>query len=200
MGKVKRTGRTMRIVGGKHRGRRIDAPEGRDLRPTSDRARESVFNILEHGAPAVALEGAMVVDLFCGTGALGLEALSRGGAKTVLVDIAEEHLRLARRNAGAIGEVKNIVTLRLDCSRLPPPARVVGAPVDLVFLDPPYGSGLATPALQGLAAKGWLKPGAVAVVEVGAKEPFQAPRGYRVLDERVYGAARVVFVKFEPVL
>jgi 16S rRNA (guanine966-N2)-methyltransferase len=190
----------MRIVGGRHRGRKLMAPEGRDTRPTSDRTRESLFNVLLHGIEDFELEGVACADLFCGTGALGLEALSRGAVRAVFVDNGAEALLLARRNAAGIGEVGNIVTLKLDATRLPPPAGAVGAPLGLVFLDPPYESGMAHPALQGLANKGWLKDGAVAVVEVAAKEAFQPPRGFTVSTERTYGAAKVIFLRYEPPL
>ncbi|MEO5337170.1 MAG: 16S rRNA (guanine(966)-N(2))-methyltransferase RsmD [Magnetospirillum sp. WYHS-4] len=188
----------MRINGGRHRGRKLAAPEGRDTRPTSDRTREAVFNVLLHGIEGLDLEGAAVADLFAGTGALGLEALSRGAVRAVFVDASQPALLAARRNAAALGEVKNIVTLRLDCTRLPPPPGAAGAPLDLAFLDPPYESGLAHPALQGLAAKGWLKDGAICVVEVAAREPFAPPKGFDALQERVYGRARVIFLRFIP--
>lgn len=184
----------MRIVGGKHRGRRLAAPGGRNVRPTADRVRESVFNLLAHGVRAVDLTDAAVVDVFAGSGALGLEALSRGAVRAAFIDSDSQAINAVRRNAATLGEEDNVTLLCLDASRLPPPPRVAGAPARLALLDPPYASGLAAPALAGLAGKGWIAKGSVAVVEVGAREPLEAPPGFRVLDERTYGAARVVFL------
>jgi 16S rRNA (guanine966-N2)-methyltransferase len=166
------------------------------VRPTSDRARENLFNVLVHGL-GVAFEGIAVADLFAGSGALGLEALSRGAARAVFVDSSPDALHAIKANAARLGEWRNVMLLKLDAARLPPPPRLAGGPFALAFLDPPYDSGLALPALQGLAARGWLKPGALCVVEVAALEPFEPPRGFTVADERTWGAARVVFVRFQ---
>ncbi len=185
----------MRIVGGKHRGRPLKALAGRETRPTSDRVREAVFNILEHGTEGLVLDGAAVIDIFSGTGALGVEALSRGAAHATFIDANPEALNIVRKNAGSLGEGRNITTLKLDAARLPPPPRAARAPCPLVFLDPPYDSELTNPALLGLTAKGWLAAGAVCVVEVASNEPFEAPAKFSVLDERVYGATRVVFLR-----
>lgn len=186
----------MRIVGGKHRGRPLKALAGRATRPTSDRVREAVFNILEHGIEGETLDGAAVLDVFSGTGALGIEALSRGAAHATFIDTNPEALNLVRKNAGSLGEGRNITPLKLDAARLAPPPRAARAPCPLVFLDPPYESELTNPALLGLTAKGWLSAGAVCVVEVASDEPFEAAPKFSVLDERVYGAARVVFLRF----
>lgn len=189
----------MRIVGGRFRGKKLRAPEGPDTRPTSDRAREAVFNILAHGAAALNLDGVTVVDLFCGTGALGLEALSRGAGRCVFVDNNQATLRIARENAAACGVWRDCLQLALDAGHLPPPPRAAwgadGERARLALLDPPYGAGLAGPALLGLAAKGWLADGAIVVVEVGADEELAVPRGFEQLDERRYGAAKVYFLK-----
>lgn len=187
----------MRVVGGRFKGRTLQAPEGRGLRPTADRVRESVFNILSHGDDAVDFDGLTVIDVFSGTGALGLEAMSRGAAHGVFIDNREKALSLVRKNAGPLGLGRAITPLKLDASRLAPPPRLAKTPAGLVFLDPPYESGLARPALLALKDKGWIETGAVCVVEVAAKEPLDPPRGYRVLDERTYGAARVIFLKLD---
>ncbi|MDP6785793.1 MAG: 16S rRNA (guanine(966)-N(2))-methyltransferase RsmD [Rhodospirillales bacterium] len=184
----------MRIVGGRHRGRRLTAPGGRAVRPTADRVREAAFNLLAHGTAAVDLRGAAVVDVFAGSGALGLEALSRGAARATFIDSDRNAIAAIRRNAAALGEADKVALFCLDASRLPPPPGVAEAPVRLAFLDPPYGSDLAIPALAGLVDKGWIVQGSVAVVEIGAREPFEPPPAFRVLDQRTYGAARVVFV------
>jgi 16S rRNA (guanine(966)-N(2))-methyltransferase RsmD len=187
----------VRIIAGKHRGRPIRVPRSEGLRPSADRVRESLFNILAHGIDWAGLEGAHVIDAFAGTGAYGLEALSRGAARAVFVDVDAAALSAIRRNAAAIGEARNVALLRLDACRLPPPPGAAAAPCDLAFLDPPYESGLASPALHGLAARRWIGPGAIAVVEVAAREPLAPPPEFRILDERVYGAARLVFLQVD---
>jgi len=187
----------MRIVGGRFRGKRLATPAGRDVRPTSDRVREAVFNILEHGVENGDPAGKTVLDLFCGTGALGLEALSRGAEKVVLADADAASVALARRNAGAVGAPRDVVTLRLDAQHLPPPPRIAGAPVDLVFMDPPYQSGLAVPALHALVRRGWIGDGAICVVELAAKEEFEVPAAFTSLQDRKYGAARVVILRYK---
>ena len=187
----------MRIVAGRHRGRAIKALPGPALRPTSDRARQAVFNILAHGTPGFAFAGISVADVFAGTGALGLEALSRGAAHATFVDNDSAALKCAKENAARLGEWRNILTLRLDATQIPPPPLAALAPCSLAFLDPPYGEGLLVPALRGLAARGWLAPLAIAVAEMGAKEKLEVPRGYALLQERTYGAAKVAFLRFE---
>ena len=186
----------MRIIGGRHRGRAIPVPRAEGLRPTADRTREAVFNILEHAPDGLDFAGETVLDLFAGTGALGLEALSRGAALATFIDHDGGVLHSIRRTAAAMGEARSITLLKLDATRLPPPARTAGTPVVLAFLDPPYESGMASPALQGLAAKGWLAPDARCVVEVAAREPLAVPPAFTLHDERVYGAARVVFLRY----
>ncbi len=185
----------MRIVGGRLKGRTLMAPEGKGLRPTADRVRESVFNILAHGIDGLILDGCTVVDVFCGTGALGLEAMSRGAGHGVFIDFDPGALAFVRKNAGPLGLGRDVTMLKLDAARLAPPPRVAKTPAALVFLDPPYDQGLAVPALLGLKDKGWLAPGAIAVVEVAAKEAFDVPKGFQVLNERTYGAARVIFLR-----
>ena len=186
----------MRIIGGRHRGRALKALKGRDLRPTSERAREAIFNILDHGLDWGGPAGAAVLDVFAGSGALGLEALSRGAARTTFIDSDRAALDCARRNARALGCESAAAFLGLDAARLPAPPPEAGAPATLAFLDAPYGSGLSEPALRGLADQGWIAPGALAVAEAGARDPLALPPGYRQLDERAYGAARVVFLEF----
>jgi len=191
----------LRIVGGRLKGRPLKVPgrgtaEGRALRPTADRVRESLFNVLAHGLEDFDVEGSTVVDVFAGTGALGLEALSRGAGHAVFIDDAPAALACVRDNAARLGVAREVTLLKLDAKRLLPPPLAAKAPAALVFLDPPYGSGLATAALAGLAQKGWLRSGAVAVAEVEAKEPLPVPKGFQVTDERAYGRARLVFLRF----
>jgi 16S rRNA (guanine966-N2)-methyltransferase len=189
----------MRIVGGKHRGRRLLAPPGDNVRPTSDRAREALFDILSHGrlaADGIPFAGAAVLDAFAGTGALGLEALSRGAAEVVFFERDPEALAILRRNVASLGESACADILACDATR-PPRA---GLRCAVAFLDPPYRSGLAATALAAIAAAGWLAPDALAVVEVGAREGFVAPAGFALIDDRVYGAARLVFLHREATL
>lgn len=194
----------MRIVAGKHRGRRLEAPAGRQVRPTADRAREALFNILDHGGwlpggtergGGSSLAGARVLDAFAGSGALGLEALSRGAAHASFMDSGRAALETIRRNAEALGEGRESVSLVRGDATAPPRAE---APVSVAFLDPPYGEDLAVPALTALAAAGWLAADALAIVELPAREDTPAPpAGFALLDDRAYGAARLIFLRFE---
>ncbi len=180
----------MRIVGGRNRGRAIMAPAGRAVRPTADRVRESVFNILAHGLGngAPGIEGARVLDGFAGTGAMGLEALSRGAEGATFMDI---DIGSCRANVEALGEAARARLIAGDCTR-PGPASEAH---DLVFLDPPYGAALAAPALGALARAGWLGDGAVCVVELAADDAFEAPDGFTPVESRKYGAARIVILR-----
>lgn len=184
----------MRIVAGRNRGRAIAVPPGRDLRPTADRVREAVFNSLCHGNARIgegdAVRDAVVLDAFAGTGAMGLEAASRGAAHVTLMELDDAALRTCRRNVAAMGEEGHVSVLSGDCLH---PVRAA-EPCDLVFLDPPYRSGAAADALTALAGAGWIAPGALCVVEIAAKETLAAPEGFTVLDERRYGVARVTYL------
>lgn len=187
----------MRIVAGRHRGRLIEAPEGNDIRPTSDRVRESVFNILEHrgwgpGGLSV-VPGAQILDGFCGTGALGLEALSRGGAHVTFMDKNRAALGLCRRNLDTLGERGAADVLQGDCLKPVHPS----APCGLILLDPPYHAGLAGAALVALRNAGWLAPGAICVVETESGGEPEFPEDFENLDTRKYGAARVHFLRHE---
>jgi 16S rRNA (guanine966-N2)-methyltransferase len=179
----------MRIIGGRHKGRRLRAPSGRRIRPTSDRLRETLFNMLAHEARALPA-GAVVADLFAGTGALGLEALSRGADHVFLVDNHPASLALARANVALLGEGEAVSLLKADATRLPP-ARPPG-PCDLLFLDPPYHSGLAGPAIAAALAGGWLAEGGLIVAELARDEA--PPEGFAVLRERIVGDSRIVFL------
>jgi 16S rRNA (guanine966-N2)-methyltransferase len=187
----------VRIVGGRHRGRRLEAPPSAGVRPTSDRVREAVFNLLLHAGFAArldgtpVLDGARVLDAFCGTGALGLEALSRGAASVAFLDNAPASLAVVRRNLALLGEAEAATVVRADCAR--PPASQFAA--DLVFLDPPYRQGLVPPALSALAERGWIAPGALCVVEEAADTPPDLPDGWAILDMRTYGETVVTFAR-----
>lgn len=185
----------MRIVAGRFRGKPIVAPEGRDTRPTSDRAREAVFNILEHAAWSPGLEDLRVIDLFAGSGGLGFEAVSRGAAFCLFVETDEAARGAIRDNIEALDLFGQTRIHRRDAADLGQRPASQNAPFDLAFLDPPYGKGLGERALEGLAAGGWLAADALVVLERGTDEPDAAPPGFEVLDARVYGKAKVQFLK-----
>jgi 16S rRNA (guanine966-N2)-methyltransferase len=179
----------MRIIAGEFRGRRLRAPTGQATRPTSDRAREALFGILEQGAPPV--RGARFLDLFAGTGAVGLEARSRGASAVLLVENDRAALQLAEANLARLGSPAGVRLLACDATRLgPPPHRF-----DLVFLDPPYRSGLAGAALESLLRQDWVAAEARIVVELAAADDLRLPDGYAAERERRYGSAKFVFLR-----
>jgi 16S rRNA (guanine966-N2)-methyltransferase len=185
----------MRIVGGEFRGRALAAPGAAGggaahLRPTGDRVREALFNLLAHGgyADPAPPEGMRVLDLFAGTGALGLEALSRGATYALFVDDHGPSRALIRRNVETLGVIGRSKIYRRDATRLGP-AR--GRPFDVVFLDPPYRGGLARAALESALAGDWLAPGALAVLETATDAVEAWPEGFTPLDQRAYGDTTV---------
>ncbi len=180
----------MRIVSGIYGGRRLIVPKGRDIRPTSDKVRGAVFNMLRSRG---AVEGAQVLDVFCGTGALGLEAISQGAAFCTFIDKNRDPLDLARQNAQALGaEVQARFILKDAAKPGQKPEDI--APAALAFLDPPYKLGLVVPALAALHGGGWLAEGAVVVIEAekGFNEPFPPP--FKAVDMRSYGDTQVMLV------
>ncbi|MCZ8101230.1 MAG: 16S rRNA (guanine(966)-N(2))-methyltransferase RsmD [Burkholderiales bacterium] len=182
----------MRIVGGRFRGRPLTGPRTMAVRPTSDRLRETLFNVLAH-AYEDPVEGARVLDLFAGTGALGLEALSRGASSVLFVDDSTEGRGLVRANVDALGVAGITKVFRRDATRLG--AVHPNQPFTLVFCDPPYGRDLATAALASAAKGGWFAPGALVVVEEAAGAALTLPAGLTPLEERDYGDTRVVFAR-----
>jgi 16S rRNA (guanine966-N2)-methyltransferase len=182
----------MRIVGGRLRGRALAAPKSQAVRPTADRLREALFNVLVHayGDPVT---GARVLDLFAGTGALGLEALSRGAAFALFVDEGAEARALIRENVAALGLGGVTRIFRRDATQLGAAHPI--EPFSLAFLDPPYGQGLAEQALASARAGGWLAPGALVVVEEAAKAGFAAPAGFDELERRVYDDTELVVLR-----
>jgi len=181
----------MRIVAGRLRNLRLDAPPGDGTRPTAERVRESLFNILENGRFRGFLTGRAVLDLFAGSGAVGLEALSRGAARAYLMETERAAVRAMEGNIRRLGVGDAARILKADATK--PPA--AAEPCALVFLDPPYGAGLAEAALTGARAMGWLDPDGVAAVQLHPKDAFTAPEGLAVIDERRYGAARLVLLE-----
>lgn len=184
----------MRIIGGERRGLKLAEVGAGDaaahLRPTADRVREAIFNLLVNGTHGNPILGARVLDLFAGTGALGLEALSRGAAQVTFVDHGAVARALLRRNIELMQAAEATELLRSDARKMGPNR---GAPYDLVFLDPPYGLGLGEAALAACVVGGWLAPGAMIVWEEGAAPPV--PQGFMLLDRRRYGAAVVTLLR-----
>jgi 16S rRNA (guanine966-N2)-methyltransferase len=173
----------MRIVGGKFKGHGLTGPKGQATRPTSDRVREAIFNILAHGVEDFSIEGARVLDLFAGTGAMGLEALSRGARFCQFVDDAAEARGIIRRNADALGLIGQCKIWRRDATRLGPAAPQPG--FDLVFADPPYGKGLGTQALKSL-------------IDEAERAELPCPPELKELDRRIYGETQVLIARASP--
>ncbi|HLJ64379.1 MAG TPA: 16S rRNA (guanine(966)-N(2))-methyltransferase RsmD [Stellaceae bacterium] len=182
----------MRVISGQHRGRRLEAPPGLAVRPTGERAREALFDILGHGrfGQAPLWQGARVLDAFAGTGAFGIEALSRGADHATFID----HDRIAeaaiRTNLARLGESERATLIRADATH---PPRTT-APCSLAFLDPPYGGDLGLTSLLALAEAGWFASGALIVIELAKTQPFTAPDAFQWLEERRYGAAKFIFL------
>jgi 16S rRNA (guanine966-N2)-methyltransferase len=188
----------IRIIGGRHRGRMLATPEGEATRPTSNRARESLFNILMHatwrddgdGGTSPLIE-ARVLDAYAGSGALGIEALSRGAAHATFLDNDAAAVKAIGENLRKLGETGAAKVVRGDATR-PPPSREA---CDLVFLDPPYRSGQAPAAIAALAAAGWMTRDCIVTVELAHNEDLLPPDGFEAIDERRYGAAKIVILK-----
>ena len=183
----------MRIIAGTHKGRNLAAPSGMGTRPTSDRTRESLFNVIAHADWAPPLEGARVIDLFAGSGALGLEAMSRGAAFCLFVETDHAARGAIRDNIEALGLFGNTRLHRRSATDLGDKPAGVGSLFTLAFLDPPYHKGLVQPALDCLVEGKWLSDDALVVVETGSDEMLMFP-GWTLLDGRDYGAARVSFL------
>lgn len=167
-------------------------PDGKEVRPTGARTREAIFNILTHGdyGERGVLQG-RVADIFCGSGAMGLEALSRGAQNVTFVDKNRVSLEAVEFNAEQFGEKENSILLRADSSQLPPAREAF----DLLFLDPPYNTGLGVPSLKTALAGGWINENTAIVLEQSWKEPVKLPDGLEVIDDRKYGNSRMIFAQ-----
>jgi len=183
----------LRITGGRFGGRTLAGPSDASVRPTADKVRQAVFNILEHHdfGTGFSLDNARVLDLFAGTGAMGLEALSRGAAFCIFVDNAAESRALLRRNVEALQLTGATKIWRRDAASLGPMPAGAGGPFDLVFIDPPYRKGLLAPALASLHEGNWLARHALIVAEASDEENVDSP--FAVSDRRIYGDTQVVF-------
>ena len=181
----------MRVVGGRFRGRTLSAPKSQAIRPTADRLRESLFNILMH-AYDDPIADARVLDLFAGTGALGIEAMSRGAAFTLFVDDGAEARALLRGNSEMLGLGGSTKIYRRDATKMGPAEM---SPFSLAFLDPPYGKGLAEKALASAREGGWLAPEALVIVEEAADAGFKPPEGFEELERRDYDDTQFTFLR-----
>lgn len=180
----------MRIIAGKHKGRNIQLGKANGVRPTSGFAREAIFNLISHGrfaGDASPYIGKRVADICCGSGALGLEALSRGAAHVTFVDHSPESLKAARANAEHFKEEPNCRFLQADATRLPPSRE----PYSLIFIDPPYGGKHTNAILSCLHLGQWLDQHSLIVIEQDARDPFHLPPGYQEMDLRHYGRAAI---------
>lgn len=187
----------MRIVSGEFRGKALIAPKGDATRPTSDRARQAIFNILEHAPWSEGVRDRRVIDLFAGSGALGFEALSRGASFCLFVETDEAARGAIRENVDAMGLFGRTRVHRRSATDLGVRPGADGPAFDLAFVDPPYAKGLGEEALARLTAGGWLAPGALVVFERGSAEPPPEVAGYTIIDVRDYGAAKVHFLKHQ---
>lgn len=178
-----------RIIAGRLKGRRLSVPSGRDVRPTTDRMRERLFSMLSH-TRYPALDGARVADLFAGTGALGLEALSRGAADVTFVEQARPSLKVLRDNIDTLGAADHCKVLALSATTLPK----AEAPYDFVFMDPPYRKNLLDPTIKRLLAQGWLSDQSVLICELASDETFDPPQGLTILDDRAQGQQRLLIL------
>lgn len=182
----------MRIIAGKYKGKKLIAPEGLDVRPTSDRARESVFNILMNKLDRP-ISDYKIIDLFAGTGAFAFEALSRGVSKACLVESSSKSILYIKKNLENLNDAKNKVQiLNQDATKLP---KNIGEKYNLVFMDAPYNKSLSEPALVSLIKNSWLDSGAIIIIEIDKNENFEIPKELSLIDERIYGKAKFIFLK-----
>lgn len=180
----------MRIIAGKHRGRKIDCPKGDRVRPTSDMLRGAVFNILNN---IFDWEETNVLDVFCGTGAVGLEALSRGAQSVCFIDNNSESIKFTELNLTNLGERDNVDVLRSDATKLPEARKQF----DLVYLDPPYQKNLEAAVLKSLSGQGWLAEDVEIVIEAALKDEVAIPEGFVKHKEKKYGNSKIIFIKQE---
>jgi len=181
-----------RIIAGRFKGRRLKVPSGRDVRPTTDRMRERVFSILQHG-PYSDMQGARVADLFAGTGALGFEALSRGAASITFVEKSPASIACLRENIRALGADKDATILQTSARSLP----AATAPYDFIFMDPPYHKSLVEPTLESLISAGWIAPDGVIICELERDNVLSLPATLELVNERSQGKQRTIFLSLQ---
>ena len=184
----------MKITAGTYRGRRLAAPKGDATRPTSDRVRQAIFNILTHGIEGFDLEGAQVLDLFAGTGALGLEAMSRGAKGCTFIDVGTPARAALRENIETLGVAGTSKLLRRDATDLGFANRI--PPAQLVFLDPPYRKGLVPDALRSAVEGGWVSENAICVIEEATRSDIALPTEFTEIEHRRYGDTEIMFARY----
>lgn len=183
----------MRIDAGSHKGVKLTVPLGQEVRPTGDRARQAIFNILAHAHDAI--RDAKVLDAFAGSGALGLEALSRGAERATFIEADRGAAEAIKANIAACHEQTRAQLFTADALRPPRANSGNWAPCSLVFLDPPYGKDLVAPAIVALNDAGWISADALIVAEMGKRDHFAVPAGFEIVDDRGYGKARVAMLR-----
>ncbi len=179
----------MRIIGGQYKGKKLHTPENQSIRPTSDRVRESIFNRIEHNAYMPDIQRAIVLDLCCGTGAMGLEAVSRGAAHATFLDSHRESMALTKQNAAHLGVTDRCTFVQGDATKLAPASE----PATLIFCDPPYASGLEQPILSALVRSGWAGPDSLVVLETDLCTDLAFDASWQS-DTRKYGKTKVHFL------
>jgi 16S rRNA (guanine966-N2)-methyltransferase len=187
----------MRIISGKHRGRKIITSDKYIFRPTTTKTREAIFSILTSGEflnqdGDSVLDNATIMDLCCASGSLGLEAISRGAAKVIAIDIEQDSLNVVKENARAYGEIDNFIVIRADACALPK-AKIS---CDVVFIDPPYEKNIISFALESLHKQGWLKENAVVVVELDNKQNIEANENFEITDHRIYSKTQIYILSY----
>tara|TARA_Y100001001_G_C7852111_1_gene254458 strand:+ start:101 stop:691 length:591 start_codon:yes stop_codon:yes gene_type:complete len=191
----------MRITGGQYKGRKLESPKDRAIRPTSDKVRQAIFNMILHGTWRMEwgfdLHEARVLDLFCGTGTLSFEAISHGAVFAYLIDKEDKALDIARKNANALGLNAKTSLMRKDASQLPPKPDNL-EPFQLVFLDPPYNQDLIRPSLEAMHNGGWLSQAALCVVEKEREPNFIVPAPYQDIKTAHYGHTDVMLLGYDP--
>jgi len=188
----------VRIIAGKHKGRKINIQVDKNLRPTRPMVREAIFSILGSGEficdnGSLAIEGAVVLDLFSGSGSFAMEALSRGASKVILIDNNRDHINLAKYNLESIGEISNSLLICCDIEKLCAPKEQV----DVVFIDPPYRKNMISTAVNKLFKEKWLKDQAIIVIETDLKDQFNLPENFALISQREYGATKLHIFKYK---
>ena len=188
----------MKIIAGKHKGRKINIPKDKSVRPTRPLVREAIFSILTSGEfvdsdGSTALENAVVLDLFSGSGSFAMEALSRGARSVILVDSNKDTLNCARGNLVSIGEIENSYLIGCDVEKLSKAKN----PVDIVFIDPPYSKNMATSSINRLMANSWLKDSTIIIIETDTRDEFELPTNFSLVLRKEYGATKITIYKLK---
>ena len=187
----------MRIIAGKHKGRKINIPSSRSVRPTRPMVREAIFSILSSGefvddSGNMAIENAVVLDLFSGSGSFAMEALSRGASKVILIDNDKDNLNIARANLESINELENAYFIGCDVEKLSKAKNSV----DIIFIDPPYQKNMVITAINRLTSNDWLKNGTIIIIETDIRDLFELSTNFQLLTQKIYGSTKITFYRF----